>query len=317
MVRMEMNGKVAILLASFNGEKYIEAQLNSLLAQSYTNFTVYIHDDGSTDNTLAVINRIKKSNPERVALLEYTNPIPGSAANFISLIKYANEHLKEPYVMFSDQDDIWLPDKIEKELLALKQIEEEGRPALVYCNQQIVDESLQPLYNREDSFVATHRGKAVFSDLVFRNVAPGCTMIINKKLLSMMAALERPEMVVMHDWWAVLIACCYGKIKYVDEKLMLYRQHGDNQIGSGQRGWKEKLVKYLVKPQASLRKKRLQVEGCKNQIKLLSIFQQQANNQHELTKLQEIFQKSKLSRIRFLWKHGYIDKTHWLTTLFV
>lgn len=308
---------VAVLLASYNGERYIREQLESLLKQTYPHVSIYVHDDGSTDGTVSIVEELEGTSGGKIRLLAYENPYKGSCGNFFSLIQYAKEHLNEQYFMFSDQDDVWLPDKIEKELRKLIQMEEGGTGAsLVYCNQQIVDAALEPLENAEEPFVTTHRGKIKWEELVFRNVAPGCTIIFNRLLLDLISRAPSPAVIPMHDWWAMLTAFCYGQVGYIDDKLMLYRQHEANQIGSGSIGWRGKLMKYLGSMRKSLHKKKQQVKDCEAQVQLLAAFPEAGIYKQQLLELSRMLKKGRLTRIGYLWKKGYITFSHWLTTFF-
>ena len=114
--------QVAILLATYNGERFIKDQLDSILNQTYQNFVCYIHDDGSTDRTVDILKKYVSKYPKKIKLLEYPGK-KGAVGNFLSLIDYAVEHCREQYYLFSDQDDIWLPQKIELEVKKIRKID--------------------------------------------------------------------------------------------------------------------------------------------------------------------------------------------------
>lgn len=173
-----MNTESAILLATYNGEKYLAEQLNSLLTQTYNDFVVYIHDDNSTDNTISIIDQFCLKYPKKFKHLKYESN-HGPIANFMSLVDYANKTIDSKYFCFCDQDDVWLPNKIDEEIKLIKKIERvyPRKPVLVYCDQKLTDKNLKIFAT--SSMKYAHRNAASrFNDLVFENSAPGCTQCI-------------------------------------------------------------------------------------------------------------------------------------------
>ena len=228
---MKNNPTVAILLCTYNGEKYIEAQLESILNQSYPNVHCYIHDDGSSDRTVSIIKDYECSYPEVFTKLDYQNMSHGAVVNFMSLINYASANCKEDYFMLSDQDDIWLPAKVSDSVKELQKYDQDNKPALVYCDQQVVDENLHVIVRSTNKLVGKSTEDDSFKRIVFRNTAAGCCMCFNKELLSIASKNQDIKNIPMHDWWVMLIAAIYNNAHYFDSTLMLYRQHGDNVIG--------------------------------------------------------------------------------------
>ncbi len=220
---------VTVLLATYNGENFLEEQLNSLLNQSFSDFRIVIRDDGSTDSTLEIIERYKGISPEKIEICPSGEPTHSAAGNFFKLI----ELFSDDYIMLCDQDDKWLPDKIEKTLAAMKKAEEElgvNTPILVHTDLRVVDEKLDTI---NDSFVKLQRltpKTASLNSLLMQNCVTGCTAMFNKALLEKLFIL--PNEVAMHDWWLALIAACFGQIIYIDEPTILYRQHSNNEVGA-------------------------------------------------------------------------------------
>lgn len=220
-----MNKKIAILLSTYNGYEYLEQQVNSILKQSNTEWQLYIRDDGSTDGTVSLIRKLSH-NPQITFFNDKEITNVGTVRSFMDLL----ENIDADYFMFSDQDDYWLPNKIQDTLEEMQSIEKgyPGKPVCVHTNLQVTDDKLNPyrLYNKMPSW-------SDFPRILFNNCATGCTMMINKKLKEMVKFSQLDyQKVFMHDWWLTLIAACFGKVAYLDEPTILYRQHGSNVLGS-------------------------------------------------------------------------------------
>ncbi len=220
---------VTVLLATYNGGKFLEEQLNSLLNQSFQDFRIVIRDDGSTDNTLEIIERYKGISPEKIEICQSFEKTRSAAGNFFKLI----ELYSDDYIMFCDQDDCWLPDKIEKTLNAMKKAEAEfgtDTPILVHTDLKVVDEELNLINNSFIKLQKLSPENTKLNNLLMQNSITGCTAMFNKALLEKLFIL--PNAVAMHDWWLGLIAACFGKIIFIKEPTILYRQHSNNEVGA-------------------------------------------------------------------------------------
>lgn len=225
---------IDIVLASFNGEKFIAEQIRSI--QLNNDYDVLINrfiiiDDGSTDQTLKIIEEfIKQDN--KIELHHNHSDKHGVKGNFCAGLALTTSD----YIMLSDQDDIWFSTKIRRSIDRIKTLEQRSlnKPLLVFTDKQIVDDSLNILKNSdyEISKLSKDWHKNTLQ-LLQRNVASGCTMIMNRALLDI--ALPIPEQSFMHDWWLALMASHYGNIELIDKPLMQYRQHHNNVIGATQR----------------------------------------------------------------------------------
>lgn len=220
---------IAILLATYNGALYIREQIDSLLCQTFTNWHLYIHDDGSIDGTKDIIEGYVKKHPEKMTLLNY--PPQGSACrNFFSMLEVVNA----PYYMFCDQDDVWLPEKIEKTFMRMQVLEKQSPewPIIVHTDLAIVDVSLN---THDTSFIRNQHIKIkaikTFEDYAATNTVTGCTMLFNHYAKRCM---KRPyDKAIMHDAWICLsVASQQGVIDFIDESLIKYRQHGENTLGA-------------------------------------------------------------------------------------
>lgn len=217
--------KVAVLLATYNGEKYVADQLDSLFNQTFKNFTCYIHDDGSTDRTVQICEEYEAKYPEIFTMLRYEST-GGAKNNFLSLMK----HVDADKYLFCDQDDVWLPDRIEKMMKAVQNLEGDY---LAFSDLKIVDEKLNIL---SDSFYSANHvapENIDYKNALIKGFIPGCTMMANKNLVEKALRFQNADAIKMHDWWLVLIALMTeSRLIYVKESLGLYRQHSANTIGA-------------------------------------------------------------------------------------
>lgn len=225
-----MNKNVYILLATYNGEKYLKEQLDSILNQTYTNWILWIHDDNSQDSTVAIVKEYRGRFPQKIIYIDDAISTGGAKENFSFLLNHIDTEFD--YLMFSDQDDVWLPDKIE--LFVNKMHEAEIKyselPLLVFSDLKVVDSNLTTI---SDSMVDSQKlNPSIANYLHFLkcgNVITGCAMMINKKAYEV--SIPIPKNALMHDWWVGIVVSKYGKNIYLDKQTILYRQHESNSIG--------------------------------------------------------------------------------------
>lgn len=211
--------KVVILLSTYNGKRFVKQQLDSIYKQSYPNIEILVRDDASTDATQELLE--KEQELGRIKFIEGDINL-GVTASFFDLLGHA-ERSEADYVAFCDQDDIWLPNKIERAVSKLSTFSD--CPAL-YCSQlEIVDEQLNSI-----GFSILPR-KIGFGNALVENVAVGCTMVLNRKALDLLCKQNLPD-VYIHDWWCYLTISCFGQIVFDHQPLIKYRQHNDNAIGA-------------------------------------------------------------------------------------
>ena len=216
--------KVDILLATYNGEKYIREQIDSILNQTYKEFRLLISDDGSTDGTRDILNEYKAKD-DRFEIFRQEENL-GVVKNFEFLLKKVDAK----YYMFSDQDDIWKDDKIEKSFKK----NEEGFD-LVYSDLEVVDENLNVTYESYWKLKGIYKKIKKynnFESLYLNNFITGCTVISKKELIDTFMPLPNISKFVLHDYWISLIISQNGKIAYIEEPLIKYRQHKNNKVGS-------------------------------------------------------------------------------------
>lgn len=229
---MYTDKKVAVLVCTYNGEKFISKQLDSIISQTHSNWTLYISDDGSTDSTLDILDKYQeKIGQERMVISK--GPKKGFAWNFLSILNACPSHFD--YYAFSDQDDVWLPEKLSKGIESLNSLTNET--AAVHCGRTIlIDEKdkcigYSPIFKKEPSF----------RNALIQSIAGGNTMMFNNKAKEIIDKTPKYHEVISHDWWIyILITGCGGEVIYDENPLLRYRQHTNNIIGSNL-GWKARL----------------------------------------------------------------------------
>jgi glycosyltransferase involved in cell wall biosynthesis len=226
---------VDILLSTYNGERFIEPLLKSIFEQTSQDWTLIIRDDGSKDDTLNIVKSYKEKYPQKIQLLDDDQNL-GPAQSFAKLLK----HSDSAYMMFCDQDDIWLPNKVEHTLKKMKRLELKypNTPLLVHTDLKVVDKSLQTISDSLFKFQNLDPEQQSLNSLLIQNNVTGCTVMINKQLKNL--SLPIPKQAVMHDWWIALTASAFGKIGVIPSFTILYRQHGKNDTGA-----KKYSVKYF------------------------------------------------------------------------
>lgn len=211
---------VAILLSTYNGERFLSEQINSILTQNYKDWKLYIRDDGSTDNTQQIIRKYANQDSRIIFTNEDNVTNVGVKRSFFTLLQNANAD----YYMFCDQDDVWLPDKVSETVA----VASEDAPLLIHTDLKVVDSTLNTLGLMYDNDFHD-----AFHDALFSNSVTGCTMLLNQKLKNIILSLPYDtNKIVMHDWWFSLIAATFGKIIFLKKPNILYRQHGDNTFGA-------------------------------------------------------------------------------------
>lgn len=237
---MENEPFVQILLATYNGEKYLTEQLDSLITQTYTNWECLISDDCSTDKTLEIIEKYCNSD-SRFRLVSKGIKHSSLNENFLDLMQRSSAE----YILFCDQDDYWLENKVET--LVGKIITESKDnydiPICVFSDAYIANSSLEII---NESFQSTLKNDAKFVDIIDilgSNVVQGCSSIINRKLVEMVVSEGNFDYFNVYDWLIGAIASSNGVLVYIPNRLLLYRQHEFQVCGTK----KESVAHYLIR----------------------------------------------------------------------
>ena len=217
--------KVNILLSTYNGASYLKEQVESIRNQTFKDWNLLIRDDGSTDETVGVIKELVGKDDRIRWINEGSNENVGVIQSFFQLLK----HEKADFYFFSDQDDVWLPEKIEKQL-SLAKGRQDVIPLMVYTDLKVVDENLNVMH---ESMIRTQSGHAntEFIQELTENTVTGGVSMINHALSELWTGKEQYPL-LMHDWYLALLACVFGELVYLDEPTELYRQHSNNVLGA-------------------------------------------------------------------------------------
>lgn len=225
---------VAILLTTYNGARFLRQQLDSIVGQSHGNWTLYASDDGSSDETLDILQNYREVlGEERLCL--FRGPRLGFAQNFLSLIR--NPEVRGDYFAFSDQDDIWFADKLARSLARLPHAR--SGPALYCSRTRLVDTEGRVL-----GFSPLLSKAPTFSNALVQSIAGANTMLLNAAARELLAHIPEHAQVVSHDWLCyLLVSGCGGEVYYDAEPTLDYRQHGSNLIGSNS-GVRDRLIRF-------------------------------------------------------------------------
>lgn len=215
-------GTVSILLATYNGEKYIKQQLDSIAKQSYLNWVLYVSDDGSIDNTMKLIREFAEKNPVGKVNI-FHGPGNGFADNFLFLLR--KEEIRSDYYAFCDQDDVWLSNKLEDAIRFLNK--DSGHYQLYGSRTTLVDNELN-IIGMSPKFIR----KFGLCNALIQSYAGGNTMVFTHSLKLLMEKLPHDVPIVSHDWFMYMLCAAFnGSIKYDQEPKIYYRQHNSNLVG--------------------------------------------------------------------------------------
>jgi len=308
---MNQTAQIAILMATYNGERYLPKQLDSILNQDFEDWVLLVSDDGSKDRTMEILSDYQKRYPQKIKLLEKEKPSGGAKKNFLFLTRQADGY---PYLMYCDQDDFWKPEKIRVTLEKMRETEngDPATPCLVHTDLEVVDQTMNTISPSFFRFSGLRPERCGLNQLLIQNIVTGCTMMINHALWELAVRPVDEEQILMHDWWFALIAAAVGRIGFVNQSLILYRQHGDNSVGAKNMHSAETIALQMTKHESNrnaLRHSMLQagtlltvLDGCLKE------------RDREMLRVYSQAEKTgKLSKIRVsarygIWKNSLIKK---------
>ncbi|WP_088723763.1 glycosyltransferase family 2 protein [Streptococcus mutans] len=297
--------KVNILMSTYNGQEFIAQQIQSIQKQTFENWNLLIRDDGSSDETPKIIAGFAKSD----ARIRFINADKrenfGVIKNFYTLLKYE----KADYYFFSDQDDVWQPQKLE---LTLASVEKENNqiPLMVYTDLIVVDRDLQVLHDSMIKTQSHHANTSLLEELT-ENTVTGGTMMVNHCLAKQWKQCY--DDLIMHDWYLALLAASLGKLIYLDETTELYRQHESNVLGA--RTWSKRLKNWL-RPHRLVKKYWWLVTSSQQQASHLLELDLPAANKAIIQAYVTLLDQSFLNRIKWLKQYGFAKNRAFHTFVF-
>lgn len=225
------NAVAEILMATYNGERYLREQIDSILAQTCGNWHLTISDDGSTDGTPMIIDGYVKRYPQKITHHHSGRRFGNARDHFF----YLMNRCEAEYMAFCDQDDVWYPDKLEKtlsELVRAEMLHGKETPVLVFTDQTPTDAQCRPLAPSLMRYQNQFFEYFDYRSILMQNVVTGGAMAINRALSDLAGRCTDSSQTIMHDWWIAVVAARFGKIVYIDEPMSDYRQHGTNSVGA-------------------------------------------------------------------------------------
>lgn len=218
--------KIAILMATYNGERFLKQQLDSILSQSYTEWVLYVRDDGSTDQTLDILRKYEELD-SRIHYSVSNSIKHGPFINFHNLIHSMYNEDAFDYYVFADQDDIWIDTKLQ---ILVDSFKNEGTPELLYSDMKVIDEENRVCVDsmNADRNIQLHNKYQLF---FIHSYIWGCTVAFNYALFKLVPRVDldsRLAEILSHDNYFAKFALIYGDVTYIDKQLILYRRHSDN-----------------------------------------------------------------------------------------
>lgn len=294
---------IAILLATYNGGQYLREQLDSLFAQTNQDFRIVIHDDGSIDNTVEIINEYKEKYPERIEVLD-GKPKGTPKANFMYLLS----EVEADCYFFCDQDDVWLPTKVEESLKALdcfpqSTLDTVTEPRIVFTDMYVVDKDLTVIDNSFIRYLGRDINNVAYTQILIDNPAAGTTMCFNKALRDIAVSCDSVqwENVPMHDSWLLEIAAIFGRVGSVNKPLVCYRQTGNNNMGAVTESTAQKMARNMSDiPNGFFGKKKAFINEARSFAReILRLRDIPENKLKVLNDFVHIGSKPKLARMKF------------------
>lgn len=295
--------QICIIMAVYNGERYLSEQIDSLLKNTYQNFTLHIFDDKSTDQSAKIIADYEQRYPKQI--IGHRNAKNhGVIRNFLE----GTRIMDADYYMFCDQDDVWYPDKIQHTLHHMEAVETQtpSQPVVVFGDATVVDEHLKeiaPSFQKQSGYQTDHID---LPHLLMENKLIGCTIMFNRSLRNLLS--EYPNEIRMHDWWIALLGAAFGTVSYLEEPLLLYRQHGRNIVGNiSKGGYLKDRITHLKKQRQAL------YQTCAQADAFLHIYSKQLEPKSR--QLLQIF--ASLPEKNWLCRRYYVLRYHFLKSGFV
>ena len=284
--------KVNILMSTYNGQQFLAEQIRSIQEQSYTDWTLFIRDDGSSDNTKEILKDFEHQD-SRIHLID--NDKSDNLGVIKSFHKLVN-HDRADYYFFSDQDDVWLPNKLE---LSLKEAQNylADLPLMVYMDLKVVNQDLEIMTESMVKSQSHHANTELVQELTENTVTGGVAMI-NHALAEMW---QETDDILMHDWYLALLASAFGNLVFIDQPGELYRQHSDNVLGARTLS---KRFKKWIRPHILFAVYWDLIKNSQKQARHLLQMPLSQSNRELIEAFVTIMDKPMLERFRILRKYG-------------
>lgn len=218
-------------MAVYNGEKYIREQMDSILNQTEQDWQLIVSDDESTDHTPNIVKEYVRNHPDRISFIAQPHRFGNPKDHFMALLKQTDAD----YYFFSDQDDVWAPEKVETLMDRMYKGEDEhGKdfPLLVFSDLMPVNEDKETIAPSLMRYQKQYFLDFDWRSILLSNVVTGGSMLANRSLVQKALCCSDQKYILMHDWWLALVAAKFGRIIYIDQSLGLYRQHNNNAVGA-------------------------------------------------------------------------------------
>lgn len=284
--------KVNILMSTYNGQQFLAEQIRSIQEQSYTDWTLFIRDDGSSDNTKEILKDFEHQD-SRIHLIDSDKSDNlGVIKSFHKLVN----HDRADYYFFSDQDDVWLPNKLE---LSLKEAQNylADLPLMVYMDLKVVNQDLEIMTESMVKSQSHHANTELVQELTENTVTGGVAMI-NHALAEMW---QETDDILMHDWYLALLASAFGNLVFIDQPGELYRQHSDNVLGARTLS---KRFKKWIRPHILFAVYWDLIKNSQKQARHLLQMPLSQSNRELIEAFVTIMDKPMLDRFRILRKYG-------------
>ena len=296
--------KVNILMSTYNGQQFLAEQIRSIQEQSYTDWTLFIRDDGSSDNTKEILKDFERQD-SRIHLIDSDKSDNlGVIKSFHKLVN----HDRADYYFFSDQDDVWLPNKLE---LSLKEAQNylADLPLMVYMDLKVVNQDLEIMTESMVKSQSHHANTELVQELTENTVTGGVAMI-NHALAEMW---QETDDILMHDWYLALLASAFGNLVFIDQPGELYRQHSDNVLGARTLS---KRFKKWIRPHILFAVYWDLIKNSQKQASHLLQMPLSQSNRELIEAFVTIMDKPMLERFRILRKYGLRKNKSFHTLVF-
>ncbi len=291
-------------MSTYNGEKYLAEQIKSIQKQTIKNWELLIRDDGSSDRTLEIIEDFENTD-SRIRLINRNSCENfGVIKNFYTLLKYD----QADFYFFSDQDDIWLPNKLEVTLAEAEKYQDK-LPLLVYTDLKVVNQNLQVIHESMIKTQSDHANTKLVEELT-ENTVTGGTTLINHALASLWTEYDH---LLMHDWFLALLAAAMGHLVYLDIPTELYRQHESNVLGA--RTWSKRMRTWL-KPHQLVAKYWWLITSSQKQARKLLNLPLQSGDQEMVQAYVELLDKPLIQRLKSLKSYDFRKNRPFHTLVF-